>query len=100
MGDLNNKRPIEVDADLRASADRAKIQTNFGDGLTGVVEQTAVQTANRRQVYLEGRLRLEEYADREGNPRISPEVTATDIQFLGQRGDSDLAHLRVLWRAD
>lgn len=41
-----------------------------------------------RQVYLEGRLRLEEYADREGNQRISPEVTATDIQFLGQRGDS------------
>jgi single-strand DNA-binding protein len=40
-----------------------------------------------RQVYLEGRLRLEEYADREGNPRISPEVNATDIQFLGQRGD-------------
>lgn len=42
-----------------------------------------------RQVYLEGRLRLEEYADREGNSRISPEVTATDIQFLGQRGDSE-----------
>jgi single-strand DNA-binding protein len=41
-----------------------------------------------RQVYLEGRLRLEEYADREGNQRISPEVTATDIQFLGQRSDS------------
>lgn len=41
-----------------------------------------------RQVYIEGRLRLEEYADREGNPRISPEVNATDIQFLGQRGDS------------
>lgn len=40
-----------------------------------------------RQVYIEGRLRLEEYADREGNPRISPEVNATDIQFLGQRGD-------------
>lgn len=41
-----------------------------------------------RQVYIEGRLRLEEYADREGNPRISPEVNATDIQFLGQRGDA------------
>lgn len=40
-----------------------------------------------RQVYIEGRLRLEEYADREGNPRISPEVNATDIQFLGQRGE-------------
>jgi single-strand DNA-binding protein len=40
-----------------------------------------------RQVYVEGRLRLEEYTNREGNPRISPEVNATDIQFLGQRSD-------------
>lgn len=46
-----------------------------------------------RQVYVEGRLRLEEYADREGNPRISPEVNATDIQFLGQRGDFADQHL-------
>jgi single-strand DNA-binding protein len=41
-----------------------------------------------RQVYLEGRLRLEEYTDREGNARFSPEVTATDIQFLGQRNET------------
>jgi single-strand DNA-binding protein len=45
--------------------------------------------AKGRLVYIEGRLRLEEYTDREGNPRISPEVTATDIQFLGQRNGSD-----------
>lgn len=41
-----------------------------------------------RQVYLEGRLRLEEYTDRDGKIRISPEVTATEIQFLGQRSDA------------
>jgi single-strand DNA-binding protein len=41
-----------------------------------------------RQVYIEGRLRLEEYTDREGKPRISPEVNASDIQFLGQRSDA------------
>ncbi len=41
-----------------------------------------------RQVYIEGRLRLEEYTNREGSQRISPEVNATDIQFLGQRGDA------------
>lgn len=40
-----------------------------------------------RQVYVEGRLRLEEYIDREGHTRISPEVTASDLQFLGQRND-------------
>jgi single-strand DNA-binding protein len=40
-----------------------------------------------RQIYLEGRLRLEEYTDRDGNTRYSPEVTATDLQFLGQRNE-------------
>jgi single-strand DNA-binding protein len=41
-----------------------------------------------RQVYLEGRFRLEEYTDREGRTRYSPEVTATDLQFLGNNGNS------------
>jgi single-strand DNA-binding protein len=41
-----------------------------------------------RQVYVEGRLRLEEYTDREDNPRTSAEVNASDIHFLGQRGDA------------
>jgi len=44
--------------------------------------------AKGRQVYVEGRLRLEEYTDREGNPRTSAEVNASDIHFLGQRGDA------------
>jgi single-strand DNA-binding protein len=44
--------------------------------------------AKGRQVYIEGRLRLEEYTDREGNPRVSPTVNATDIQFLGQRDET------------
>lgn len=42
-----------------------------------------------RQVYIEGRLRLEEYTDRDGNKRISPEVTATDMHFIGQRSDQE-----------
>jgi single-strand DNA-binding protein len=41
--------------------------------------------AKGRQVYVEGRLRIEEYTDREGQKRFSAEVTAADIQFLGQR---------------
>jgi single-strand DNA-binding protein len=44
--------------------------------------------AKGRQVYLEGRFRLEEYTDREGCTRYSPEVTATDLQFLGNNGNS------------
>ena len=43
--------------------------------------------AKGRQVYIEGRLRLSEYTDRDGNQRISPEVNASDMQFLGGRGD-------------
>jgi single-strand DNA-binding protein len=40
-----------------------------------------------RQVYIEGRLRLEEYTDREGQKRFSAEVSATEIQFLGHRSE-------------
>ena len=44
--------------------------------------------AKGRQVFVEGRLRLEQYTDRDGNLRISPEVNASDIHFLGQRADA------------
>ena len=51
-------------------------------------EVAAEYLAKGRQVYVEGRLRLEQYTDREGNPRTSAEVNASDIQFLGQRADT------------
>lgn len=41
-------------------------------------------------VYIEGRLRIEEWTDRDGNNRYTLEVNATDMQFLGNnRGGSD-----------
>ena len=40
-----------------------------------------------KQVYVEGRLRQEEYTDKEGNRRQTLEVNATDIHFLGARGE-------------
>lgn len=40
-----------------------------------------------RQVYIEGRLRQDEYTDRDGNKRQTLEVTATEIQALGAKGD-------------
>ena len=49
-------------------------------------ETTAEYLAKGRQVYVEGRLRREEYTDREGVQRVSLEVNASDIHFLGQRG--------------
>ena len=40
-----------------------------------------------RQVYIEGRLSMTEYQDRDGNTRTSLEVQGSDIQFIGSRGD-------------
>lgn len=38
-----------------------------------------------KQVYVEGRLRQVEYTDKDGNRRTTLEVTASDIQFLGDK---------------
>ncbi|MDT5293849.1 MAG: single-strand DNA-binding protein, partial [Acidobacteriota bacterium] len=35
-----------------------------------------------RKVYLEGRLHMEEWTDREGKPRQTLEVNASDVQFI------------------
>src|SRR4030095_7609188 len=40
-----------------------------------------------KQVYIEGRLRMEEWTDRDGKPRTTLEVTATEMHFSGSRGD-------------
>lgn len=42
-------------------------------------------------VYIEGRLRVEEYTDREGKPRHSLEVFGTEMQFIGQKQDREEA---------
>ncbi len=50
--------------------------------------ETASQYLQKgKQVYIEGRLRVEEYVDRDGKPRHSLEVFGTDMQFIGSRGD-------------
>lgn len=40
-----------------------------------------------RSVYIEGRLRLDEWTDREGKTRQTLDVNATDMQFLGRQAD-------------
>jgi single-strand DNA-binding protein len=42
-----------------------------------------------QQVYIEGRLRGRSYTDRDGQPRYSLEVTATEMQMLGRRGENE-----------
>ncbi len=44
-----------------------------------------------KQVYIEGRLSQSEYQDRDGNTRTSLEISATDLQFIGSRGDEGSA---------
>lgn len=53
--------------------------------------ETASQYLTKgKQVYVEGRLRVEEYTDREGKIRYSLEVNASDMQFIGARGEDGL----------
>ena len=50
--------------------------------------ETASQYLSRgKSVYIEGRLRVEEWTDRDGKQRHTLEVNATDMQFIGARGD-------------
>jgi len=39
-------------------------------------------------VYIEGRLRIEEWTDRDNNNRYTLDVQATDMQFIGSRSDA------------
>src|SRR5436309_12687031 len=66
--------------------------TWFRVTLWGRQAETASQYLTKgRPVYIEGRLRVEEYTDRDGKPRHSLEVTATDMQFIGSAARSDEA---------
>jgi single-strand DNA-binding protein len=40
-----------------------------------------------KQVYIEGKLSMSEYQDRDGNTRTSLQVNGTEIHFVGSRGD-------------
>ncbi len=66
------------------SGEFQNIATWFKVTLWGNQAETASKyLAKGRQVYIEGRLRIEEWTDRDNNPRQSLEVNATDMQFLG-----------------
>src|SRR5882757_453178 len=58
--------------------------TWFRVTLWGRQAETASQYLSRgRPVYIEGRLRVEEWTDRDGKARHTLEVHATDMQFIG-----------------
>ena len=66
------------------------VTTWFRVTLWGKQAETASKYLTKgKPVYLEGRLRIEEWTDRDGNNRQSLEVNATDMQFIGTGGRSD-----------
>ena len=68
--------------------------TWFRVTLWGRQAETASQYLTKgRPVYIEGRLRLEEYTDREGNKRQSLEVNASDIHFIGSNRNDEVSGL-------
>ena len=71
-------------------ADAQDITTWFKITVWGKQAETANQyLAKGRQVYIEGRLRQEEYTDREGMKRTSLVVNASEVQFLTPRGNDE-----------
>lgn len=72
--------------------DAQDITTWFKITLWGKQAEVANQYLSKgKQVYIEGRLRQSEYTDREGMKRMSLEVTASDIHFLGTKGEEGSA---------
>ncbi len=64
--------------------------TWFKVTLWGRQAETASQYLQKgRPVYIEGRLRLEEWTDRDGKARQTLEVHATDMHFIGSGGRGD-----------
>ena len=74
----------------RNTGENNDITTWFRVTLWGRQAETASQYLQRgRPVYIEGRLRTQEYTDRDGKQRYSLEVNATDMQFIGGAGRSE-----------
>lgn len=69
------------------------VTTWFRVTLWGRQAETASQYLTKgRPIYVEGRLRVEEWTDRDGRQRYTLEVHATDMQFIGGgRGEEGAA---------
>jgi single-strand DNA-binding protein len=67
------------------------VTTWFRVTLWGRQAETASQYLSKgRPVYIEGRLRVEEWTDKDSKQRYTLEVHATDMQFIGGRGDEGM----------
>ncbi len=74
------------------SGESQDVTTWFRVTLWGRQAEAASQYLTKgRPVYVEGRLRVEEWTDRDNRSRYTLEVHATDMQFIGGRSD-DASH--------
>ncbi len=72
------------------SGETQDLTTWFKVTLWGKQAETASQYLTKgRPVYVEGRLRVEEWTDRDGKQRHTLEVHATDMQFIGSAEGAD-----------
>lgn len=70
------------------SGENQDVTTWFRVTFWGRQAETASQFLTKgKPIYIEGRLRIEEWTDRDGKSRYTLEVHATDMQFIGPRSD-------------
>ena len=75
------------------SGEFQNVATWFRVTLWGTQAETASKYLTKgKQVYIEGRLRMEEYTDREGTIQKTLEVNGSDMQFIGSREDGGGQH--------
>ena len=61
-----------------------EVTTWFRVTVWGRQAETAAKYLTKgRSVYVEGRLQVDEWTDKQGKPRYTLEVNASDVQFLG-----------------
>ncbi len=73
-----------------AGGDQQDITTWFRVTIWGQRAEVASKYLTKGSpVYIEGRLRMEEYTDRDGKQRQSLEVQATEMQFIGSNRPAD-----------
>jgi single-strand DNA-binding protein len=81
----------------QAGGEQADITTWFRVTLWGRQAETAAQYLQKgRPVYIEGKLRVEEYMDKEGKVRHTLEVSGTDLQFIGGGGEREAEERAVV----
>ena len=67
--------------------------TWFRVTLWGKQAETASQYLTKgRPIYIEGRLRVDEWTDRDGKQRFTLDVNATDMQFIGGGRSDEVPH--------